>query len=99
MSNMELVVLKHLLNDEDYARRTLYIGNLVIEEEEDREWLIEKTEKFCQEKAIYNAIMESIGIIDGEDKGKDKGSIPEILADALSVSFDPHIGHDFIDDS
>jgi len=152
---MELVVLKHLLNDEDYARRTLpylkeeyfsdrieknvyrhiddfikkynnqptrealiiemdndgkisdeefsrttsYIGNLVIEEEEDREWLIEKTEKFCQEKAIYNAIMESIGIIDGEDKGKDKGSIPEILADALSVSFDPHIGHDFIDDS
>ena len=72
--------------------------SFVTDAETDKEWLIEKAEKFCQEKAIYNAIMESISIIDGKDK-EDKGSIPELLSDALSVSFDPSIGHDFIDDS
>ena len=60
--------------------------------------LIEKTEKFCQENAIYNAIMsKSISIIDA--KKRDALTIPELLSDALSVSFDPSIGHDFIDDS
>ena len=153
-NRIELVVLKHLLNEEDYARRTLpylkseYFSELnerVIYQEidkylsqynalptkeallieldnntkvsdenfslcsqivselnpdvnTDKEWLIEKTEKFCQEKAIYNAIMESISIIDGKEK-RDAGTIPELLSDALSVSFDPSIGHDFIDDS
>jgi len=62
------------------------------------EWLTDATEKFCQEKAIYNAIMESIKIMDGSSK-HDKGMLPQLLSDALSVSFDTHIGHDFIDDS
>ena len=62
------------------------------------EWLTDETEKFCQEKSVYNAIMESISIIDGKsDKGK--GALPTILSDALSISFDPHIGHDFLDDA
>ena len=65
--------------------------------ETDYDWLIEKTEKFCQDKAIYNAIMESIQVIEGNSK-KDKGSLPEILSDALAVSFDTNIGHDFLDD-
>jgi len=60
--------------------------------------LLDKTEEFCQEKAVYNAIMESIGIIDGRDKEKTKGAIPEILSKALSVSFDSSIGHDWIED-
>jgi replicative DNA helicase len=64
----------------------------------DETWLIEKTEKFCQDKAIYNAIMESIQIIDNKSK-KDRGSLPQILQDALSVSFDTHIGHDFLEDA
>ena len=62
------------------------------------DWLLDQTEKFCQDKAIYNAIMESISVIDGKsDKGR--GALPTILSDALSVSFDPHIGHDFLDDA
>ena len=64
----------------------------------DNEWLIDKTEEFCQQKAVYNAIMESIQIIDGKNKTKTKDSLPSILSDALSVSFDNTIGHDFLDD-
>ena len=66
--------------------------------ETDNEWLIDKTEEFCQEKAVYNAIMDSIQIIDGKDKDRNKGAIPEILSKALSISFDNHIGHDWIED-
>ena len=65
------------------------------------EWLVDSTEKFCQEKAIYNGIMHSIQILDSKtgDSKLDKGAIPSILADALSVSFDNHVGHDFLDDA
>ena len=86
------------ISDEDFAECSKIISGLAVEEDADREWLIEKTEKFCQEKAIYNAIMDSISIIEGNAK-QDKGEIPELLSDALSVSFDPSIGHDFLDDS
>ena len=86
------------LSDQDFKDCTSYISKLV-ESDQDADWLIETTEKFCQEKALYNAIMDSIQIIDGNEKNKDKGAIPEILSDALSVSFDPNIGHDFIDDA
>ena len=64
----------------------------------DSEWLITEPEKFCQDQAVYNAIMESIQILDGKTDNS-KGSIPNLLSDALSVSFDPHIGHDYIEDS
>ena len=64
----------------------------------DSDWLVDKTEEFCQEKAVYNAIMESIHIIDGKSKNKAKNAIPAILSEALSVAFDNHIGHDFLDD-
>ena len=74
-----------------------YIDNL-NDNEIDNEWLLDNTEKFCQEKSVYNAIMESIQIIDGNDKEKTTGAIPEILSKALSVSFDNHIGHDWIED-
>lgn len=63
------------------------------------EWLVDQTEKFCQEKAIYNALMQSISIIDDKTGKLSKGAIPQILTDALGVSFDAHIGHDFIDDA
>lgn len=67
----------------------------------DTQWLIDETETFCQEKAIYNGIMRSIQILDNKNtkEALDKGSIPTILADALSVSFDHHVGHDFLDDA
>lgn len=62
----------------------------------DYDWLVEKTEKFCQDKAVYNAIMESIKILD-KKSNKDKGSIPAVLQEALGVSFDSSIGHDFLE--
>lgn len=75
----------------------------VIESSKDDEskldWLIDKTEEFCQEKSIYNAVLSSISILDGADKEHDKGSIPKLLSDALSVSFDSSIGHDYLEES
>ena len=62
------------------------------------DWLVDTTEKWCQDRAIYLALMESIKIADGSDQKKDAGAIPSILSDALAVSFDNHIGHDYIDD-
>jgi len=64
----------------------------------DLEWLVDHTEKFCKDKAIYNAILESIHIIDGKSKDKDVGFLPKMLSDALAVSFDTNIGHDYIED-
>ena len=65
----------------------------------DLEWLIDTTETWCQERAVYNAIYASVKIIDGEDKTRTKGELPQILSEALAVTFDPNIGHDFIDDA
>ena len=64
------------------------------------DWLKDETEKFCQDKAIYNAVMDSIHILEPEGKKetRDRGEIPKILADALSVSFDPNVGHDYLED-
>jgi replicative DNA helicase len=67
-------------------------------ENSDLPWLIEQTEKFCQDRAIYNAIMESVQILDDNNTTKNKGEIPKLLSDALGVSFDSHIGHDYIND-
>jgi replicative DNA helicase len=62
------------------------------------EWLINTTEKWCRDRAIYLALMESIHIADGNDEKKNRDSIPSILSDALAVSFDTHIGHDYLQD-
>jgi replicative DNA helicase len=67
-------------------------------EKSDTAWLVEQTEKFCKEKAIYNGIMASIGIIEGKDKERTQNAIPEIMSKALSVSFDTRVGHDFLED-
>lgn len=68
-------------------------------DEANQDWLIEHTEKFCKDKAVYNAILESIKIIDGKDDKRTQESIPHILSDALAVSFDNHVGHDYLDDA
>jgi len=74
-----------------------------IEQEKDEtpnlEWLVELTEKWCQERAIHNALMESLSILDDHTGKKQKGSIPKILQDALAVSFDSHVGHDYLEDA
>ena len=68
-------------------------------EESKIQWLVDKTEQFCQEKAIYNAVLGSISILDGKDKTHEKGQIPKILSDALAVSFDNSVGHDYLENS
>ena len=75
------------------------IGEINTKSDVDTDYLIEETEKWCRDRAVYNAIMESIQIIDGKDKEKTEGAIPEILSNALGVSFDQAIGHDYVDDS
>ena len=64
----------------------------------DLDWLVNTTEKWCRDRAIYLALMESIALADGKDSEKDRGAIPSILSDALAVSFDNHIGHDYLTD-
>ena len=63
----------------------------------DEQWLLDETEKFCKDKAIYNAILDGIHIIDGKSKDQTADAIPSILSDALAVSFDSHVGHDYME--
>lgn len=74
-----------------------FVDSLQEDSKTDQQWLLDQTEKFCQDKAVYNAIMKSIQIFDGKTQD-DKGAIPTILSEALAVSFDTNIGHDFLDD-
>jgi len=85
------------LNEEEHEQLVDNINKLK-EDNSDRQWLLDQTEKYCQDRAIYNAIMSSIQILDGRDGKQDKGNIPKILSDALAISFDSHIGHDFLED-
>ena len=87
------------LNEETYRICNELIEDLSVDEKTDQAWLIDETENYCKERAVYNAIMESIHIIDGKSESKTANAIPNILSDALSVSFDAHIGHDYIEDS
>ena len=88
---------KDNLNEEQYKEVDNVITSLEYDNKTDDDWLVDKTEKFCQDKAIYNAVRESILVLDGQHKQLDKGSIPELLSKALGVSFDSSIGHDFLD--
>jgi len=85
------------ISDDQYNSLLEYIKN-IDDEESDLQWALDTTEKWCKERAVYLALMESIKIADGNDKNKGPEAIPSILSDALSVSFDNHIGHDYIDD-
>jgi len=82
-----------------YSKAIEFVNNDITFDKKNIDWLIESTEAFCKDKAVFNAIMDSISIIDGKDTAQDKGNIPTILTNALGVSFDTHIGHDFLEDS
>ena len=75
------------------------INEIQSKSDVDTEYLIRESEKWCRDKAVYNAIMESIQIIDGKDNVRTEGAIPDILSTALGVSFDQAVGHDYIDNS
>ena len=92
---------KSPLKDEEFQNSLKLLESITNETDEANiSWLLDSTEKFCQDRAIYNAVVESISILDEKGRNtRDKGSIPDILSDALSVSFDPHIGHDYFLDA
>ena len=92
---------KSSIKDEEFQNTLKLLESITNENDEANiSWLLDSTEKFCQDRAIYNAVVESISILDEKGRNtRDKGSIPDILSDALSVSFDPHVGHDYFLDA
>ena len=84
-------------NDDQYTAAMEILPNIFVTETSDEKWLEDTTEKWCQDRAIHNAIMESISIIDGKHKNLTKNALPDLLSKALAVSFDTNIGHDYIE--
>jgi len=82
-----------------YLKCESAINGLNAEENTDEAWLLDETEKYCKDKAIYNAIMDSIQIIDGTNKDVGPDSLPSLLSDALAVGFDNNVGHDYIENA
>ena len=84
------------LNEDQYKEVVELIHDLEPTDH-NKDWLYKETEKFCKDKAIYNAILQSISIIDGRDKARTEDGIPQLLQDALGVCFDNNVGHDYIE--
>ena len=93
--------VEHLsgLSAEIYNEISETLVSLSADSNTDMEWLLDQTETYCQERAIQNAIFEAINILDNKVKDKSKGAIPQLLSEALAVSFDTSVGHDFLDDA
>jgi archaellum biogenesis ATPase FlaH len=85
-------------NQDMYGAAMEIIPVLFEKDNADQEWLMSTTEKWCQDRAIHNAVMESISIIDGKHKSLTKNAMPDLLTKALAVTFDPSVGHDYIED-
>ena len=85
------------LTDDQYNMAMDIVPQLFTKNESDEQWLMDTTEKWCQDRAIYNAIMESISIIDGKHDTLTKGALPDLLTKALGVGFDLTVGHDYIE--
>ena len=86
------------INEEEFKAIKTTINGLTPQES-DIQWLFDTTEKFCKDKAVNNAVLNGIKILDGKDKERNAEAIPSILSEALAVSFDNHIGHDYIGDA
>jgi replicative DNA helicase len=87
------------LNEESYKNIMSEVDSLTADSSTNIDFLVSETEKFCQDKDLFNSIRKAILIMDGQDKENDKGSIPELLAASLGISFDSSVGHDFIEDA
>ena len=86
------------INEEELQHLKDYVV-AVEDSEADEQWLLETTEKFCKDRAVHNAVLSGIKILDGKDKKQTAEAIPHILSDALAVSFDKSVGHDYIEDA
>ena len=84
---------------EDQFKDIMEVLRELSDEKAELDWILDSTEKWCQERAIYLSLMESVKIADGQDDKRDKGAIPQILSDALGVSFDQNVGHDYFKNS
>ena len=87
------------LTGEQYTMAVDILPNLFSQEKIDDQWLLDTTEKWCQDRAIYNAVMESITIIDGKHESLTKGALPDLLSKALGVAFDTNVGHDYVENA
>ena len=87
------------LNEDDYKRVLSVVKELQKDDDVIFDWLVETTEDFCKDKAVYNAIVDGIAIIDGKDKKRGVDVLPSILTDALAVGFDNRVGHDYLHDT
>ena len=85
------------INDKEAKEFEEYVNELT-HKETNQDWLVAETEKFCKQRAVYNAILASIKIIEGKDDKLNQEAIPTLLSDALGVSFDRHVGHDYLED-
>ena len=85
------------ISEEDYQNAMKFL-NGIQKTDVDNDWLVDAAEKFCKDKAVYHAVLAGIQIIDGKDKNRTADAIPDILTNALSVSFDSSVGHDYIED-
>lgn len=85
------------LPDQMYTHAMDILPNIFEKKEENVQWLLDTTEKWCQDRAVYRAIMESITIIDGKHETLSKNALPDILQNALAVSFDANVGHDYLE--
>ena len=85
------------LSNEAFSTAVDIAQNLFDGDEVDEKWLLENTEKWCQDRAIYNAVMESITIIDGKHEKLTKNALPNLLQEALGVAFDTQVGHDYVE--
>src|SRR5210317_139172 len=86
------------INEEELSHIKDYVV-AVENSEADEQWLLETTEKFCKDRAVHNAVLSGIKILDGKDKKQTPEAIPHILSEALAVSFDKSVGHDYIEDA
>jgi len=96
---LALELEKQSAHPDTLTQASTLINEIAQKSDVDTDYLINESEKWCRDRAVYNAIMESIQIIDGKDKDRTEGAIPEILSEALGVSYDQDIGHDYIDNS
>ena len=85
------------MSDDMYRQTIDMLPEIFTKQKENQEWLLDQTEKWCQDRAVFNAVMESISIIDGKHETLQKNALPDILSKALGVTFDNNVGHDYLE--
>ena len=96
---LEIALQNSGIQESGFKEANEVLKQLSLYEPAEHSWLVDETEKFCKDKAVYNAILRSINVMEGRDKQLSKDGIPSLLQEALGVCFDSSVGHDYFDDS